>query len=1069
MRRFRVMAGVPLIAALALIAGRGTAQAAARSVQTFELQEHLGHEWSHELVFFRLTDDARRAAQRGACLLNPRSEAISFQILEQDGQAAIAFLADLPAFQQVAYRLVANHSGRTPQTGLQWKDDPGEIRLWNDRIGIAVSQRLLDGAGPIKGIRLESGRWIGGSRLAGTPGIDAYEARLSQTGPVFAEIECKCRWSDGKLWTITFRVIAGEPVVVVRESFDRTADSQWRLLLHPNFQPNQAAYRTNLEPGAPLNANYVRGLLQATDESPFLLSPWAQWWDPRSVSCVSLFKTDPATTCTYSKKDRVVRIARGGHPVELSNDDVVFVAAGHGGDWVEPGESGPDAAIPLRTMPQGEVCLDFPMREHRRYWIIGATTLDKTIVADQELADAQRYMIKYCETPLDQVKDMILEWPSKATPSDYPRLFFGPDDLDATRRRIDESAASSNPRYERLRKSFLDRSDAANKALRERLLPNVEQAVRTFTDDVQHWDPEGKRSVVRHSASVWTHHICRLVMVQTIWLDQLLGRKEALPPQQWKRLRSQAAFLAYKMADPDYYSFERGWHANPNMTTMRHSVVGLLACLLWDHPKSRQWFEVGLSEITRELDNWVGPNGGWLECPHYQSLIGDGIMLLLAGHRAGLSDRIYDEHLLKSIVYLAKISTPPDPRFDDRRHMPAAGNTYRFETTGLFAILAKLHRARNPQVADDLQWMWQQHGRPMWTGIGGGSEIAQVMDFLVDDSRPGRPPNWGSEVFPNSGTILRSHFPSHRETQLYVLHGKFFEHYDFDRGSFALWGKGQPLCLDWGYHGRMPSTDHSMMDIGNDGEVTAFSTQAATDHVHVDLGDWQRQILFVKDADPERPNFFLIHDSTSGDGDAQWYQWFYTGMPPERDGDILRVHGQADVDLDVWFAGERAQQFPRLSDREAAALVTDMAGKPTGRPRFVKSRVLDVPCPEGTGDGSNKIQSMRQYGVQLTIPRGESVVAAFYPRLQTQQPPTFEQLADGCGVRVESQFGVDYAFVAPKPFVFQQADIGFEGTAGTVQVRGSKVTLVLAAAGKIRYGDHELVSDVPRSQTFRLP
>ena len=103
-----------------------------------------------------------------------------------------------------------------------------------------------------------------------------------------------------------------------------------------------------------------------------------------------------------------------------------------------------------------------------------------------------------------------------------------------------------------------------------------------------------------------------------------------------------------------------------------------------------------------------------------------------------------------------------------------------------------------------MQWVWIQQKRPTWFGIGGEYSLDYYRDFLIDTIEPDGPPQWGSECFPGSGAVMRHGFPGDRETYLYYIGGPLHQHYDRDQGSITLWGKGRPLCLDWGYNGCAP-------------------------------------------------------------------------------------------------------------------------------------------------------------------------------------------------------------------------------------------------------------------------
>ena len=66
-----------------------------------------------------------------------------------------------------------------------------------------------------------------------------------------------------------------------------------------------------------------------------------------------------------------------------------------------------------------------------------------------------------------------------------------------------------------------------------------------------------------------------------------------------QRVRAQLAFLGYTLASPSVHSPERGFKANPNMTTAIRSELGVLACLISDHPKAREWAQMGIAEMAR--------------------------------------------------------------------------------------------------------------------------------------------------------------------------------------------------------------------------------------------------------------------------------------------------------------------------------------------------------------------------------------------------------------------------------------------------------------------------------------
>ncbi len=63
---------------------------------------------------------------------------------------------------------------------------------------------------------------------------------MSEEGPVFVDIACRYRFKGGKQWLLHYRLIAGEPVVLIHETFDLGDDSCWDLLVSRHFSPQSS-------------------------------------------------------------------------------------------------------------------------------------------------------------------------------------------------------------------------------------------------------------------------------------------------------------------------------------------------------------------------------------------------------------------------------------------------------------------------------------------------------------------------------------------------------------------------------------------------------------------------------------------------------------------------------------------------------------------------------------------------------------------------------------------------------------------------------------------------------------
>lgn len=1046
-------------------------------LQTFKLAERLDKNWTRELVHFPLDSAAASRATDTMALLAPDGSACPFQVSTNGPVPEIAFLVDLPQGKVCQYRLVRQDTPILPATDLVWDESGDTIRLRNSRIGLAVP--AASGAyssGPISAIQLKSGRWMGRSQLMPVRPIQSYHVRVTARGPVYGEVEEEYGFGQGTNWTLRFRVIAGEPVIQVSERFNLGDASRWDLALDPGFAPTHGVSQVVEGPSVPKEWTHgyiVRPLAGKGAATPFVLHAWLPWWELENTTAFSLFHLDGNVSFQQRMVDWkwTMRLTRSGKSPEPSQTvstngpevsldeaiygktkaeltpqkraeatDALFLAAGQGSAWAREGEDGTKKGVPLQTTASGGAVLSLQLSGPGREWILGTSTIEQTLGAQR---DAYVYLNKYCETPLQSVLDLALDWGAPDTAAQHPRLFFGRQDLARAHERYPDPMPSTSPGVKEAMWKFLFApTPQVDKTFHDQFLTDLWSSVRRFTG----------AEAGRASVNGPTHHVAQPIMDLVFQADIALSREGLFTEWELKRVNGQLAFLASRLASPDFYSNERNYRATANMTTMRYTTTLLLGCLLPTHPQAKAWAREGLAGVENVFGNWIGPSGEWIESPHYQCVNGDLLCMLVAAQRAGLSDLVYDRRFLNSWLYLARLSTPPDPGAVGLRHFPTVGHTYRNETTCLFSVMAKLWKDRDPVAADELQWAWIQQGRPRWGLIGGTSLVNGFSEFMLADFEPKAPPVWGSLLFPNHGAVLRAGFPGPRETQLHLLQGHYVEHYDEDRGSISFWGKGQPLSCDWGYNHPSPASQHSRMAIGgfwDVGKIPEFSSQKSADYLRSVQLVWNRQILFSKDEDPLGPNYFAMCDSFAGlDKPAEWNLWLNTDKPLALDGDVVRMTGKGDVDLDVWFASGWAKRLPTV--QPVTSTVTVIKGALT---------------KQGWAPDSLTQQALHFGAIPVDA---SPILCVLYPRLRTEKAPTFTPLADGHGVRIDSPAGTDYVFLAPAAIKYAQDAIRFEGTAGTIQVRGKAVTLTLGAAGTIACGD-QTITDTKAASVRKEP
>jgi hypothetical protein len=766
----------------------------------------------------------------------------------------------------------------------------------------------------------------------------------------------------------------------------------------------------------------------APDAEPvFVLEPWLRWWERlRQGRWFGLYRAD--------------------------SPQLLAVGACGADRWVEP-HAERNAASPPRlqaTRDAQGVKLDFPLARGRRRWMIASVDKQASLEAlgGPDLCKAplpQKHFSRHGDFPLDLVKDYVVDWPGDH--ANHPRLLVTRADLASLRARFAATDAPKAAEYTKAPVSpytmegpvrcYLATGDAA---LGRHL---GKAAVEWLQDVVGMYCTEDALI----SPGFAPHHQTS-VMTALNLADAVLG-SDALPPETRRRMRAQIAFVGYTVDREDFWSPQRGFSANPNMTTTVAAYKTAAACMVPSHPAAATWLRHGMAELKdNQLDTWSDANGGWLEAPHYAMVSYDYLAgCFLMAHNAGFGDFVHDEKMKKIIAWFAKISTPPDSRLFWRRHYPPIGNTYISEPTGAFGLAAYLWKDRDPQFAAAMQWMHRQHGSPDTPGIGGFfPTLAGYRTILRDEAIPARPPAYASELFPKTGVILRNVFPSDRETQLHMIAGENHDHYDKDSGSVTLWGKGRIVADDFGYYGYVTGDDHSMLvsPAAPDIEmmrIAEFAPAPRFDYVRGRKLDWTRQVALVKDADPLGPNYFVFRDSLAKPAEATWRLWLTCAGVSLGAAGTAHAVGKEDVDTDIVFlkpAGV-AIQTPTISRTSASGISPDGRQGPT---------------------------TTSQTGVVATQPTGDGFLVVVYPRLKTQPPPIVTPLADGKGAKVQTSAGVDYVFLSPQGVKFRQGDVAFEGAAGAIQVRENSISLSLGAAGEIAFGGHKLNSPSAAAKTI---
>ena len=994
---------------------------------SFELHDYLGHGWTNERVTFPLTPTEAAHAAAGDALVDSDNKAVAYQVDSSDAaKPRLRFLVDLPAFGARTFGFAKGPAATA--TDLKVEETADVIRLSNAKTGIALNKTLTAGQGPIHAIMLNSGKWIGSSRLDTKLVPTAYSARIVSRGPVSAEAVCRQEFEGGAWWQLAFRLDANEPVVTVDESSAlKDGAAAFSVSLSDNFTPDHLFYRYGVDgQGGNIGQNAI-GDIKAGEV--YLLEPWLRWWiKPTEGNVFSVY--------------------------DAAGTDMLSISTGFAGTWVNPAMPATDQAPPRVSLLKDAngLHLDFSIRNGARQWNIAALDKDAAIgmMTDPKLLFTPslpyQYLIKHGQFPLDMIKDYVLTWDSEKVK--YPHLLVTQADVAAYKKAVKDPTVYTNAIANYVRDpnalgqfnmegpitAYFATGDAAlGKHLAQQTMLSMQSAVDTFLQ--QPYVPYGAAP----------HHTQFFGEVPLL-ADAVLSQPD-LDPQIRTRLLAQLAFLGYSIDRGDYWSTDRGYSANPNMTTSVYGYQVAIACELPTHPLAKTWITGAMKQLKDQIDNWSDSDGGWLEAPHYAMVSYDQILgSFLMTYNAGFNNYLYETKMPKVINWFGKIATPPDSRFMGFRHQPPVGNTYISEPCGEFGIVARLWKDRDPQFARQMQWMFHQQKSWAYPGIGGGyPAFAGYRSMLLDPTIQEEAPPWQSEMFPNVGVVLRNKYPTDRESEMFLLAGAFGgwrSHYDDDSGSFTLWGKGRIIADDFGYY-NPGIDDHNLLDAPTSRSkgifyVKTFAPSQNFDYVDGARADWQRQIAFVKSTDPLAPNYFLVNDTLHVPSAATWRLWLTAdSVTPTASG--AKVSGKEDVDTDIFFLGPGKLDL----STESRSLKANAAIHPDGSSGAIVTTQIALIAKS---DGTAPIETL------------------IYPRLKTEAPPTVTPLAGGKGAKIETPAGIDYVFLSDAPFAFDDGDVHFQGKSGSIQLRPQWVILSLGEAGHLAAQGKEITSAGPATR-----
>ena len=913
-----------------------SASPAAETLAVFECQEHLDRDWPRTLVTYQqefLTGALRNGEVHLLDAAGREQPVQTWRVRKHaDGSIAsarISFVTELAMGNRYQLKLLPGKSSavvrpptvsvsddfttldngivalRLPKVGQVKFDPPLAMGADHAAMVSAYGLQVANGIapGPIQGIRLADGRWVGGSyffvaKPGEAPRVTGYACRITEQGPLFVEATVRYSFSQGGWYEFTARVLADDPALRVDEQSDMgSPGSMWdyRLMVSlasgwkdGGWKPDAAYWissENRLKGEGELLATKLRdiGLKNALDSASSLI----RYDEPFK----HLF--DVAVRYPYHPNAHFFGLVNTADltPETLASGRLPFLAVVpmHTGNW--RGASDPMDGM-LFSYNLGDVCLNWRLRANphprtmlhtgeydpdqpltfcRRQWaLIGGSF--------QPFEKLWAFRAQEGCVTLDDYKDWVLDWPANPEVT-YPRLLFGRAEVERLKPQLDQLPDGTTFRH------YLYVNDTDQRR---------EELWNKLTSDSEWSGPFGE---ARHILSKgdplnipWAVHY-RLSQM-TGWagdMDELLS-SEKLSPEQRARLRADLAALCYALSEPDVNPRGCMTHlGNPNMPINRFCGLAWAAALIPDHPMSKTWLDTAAKYVRCKLATMTAPGGTWGELITYYQASAPHLMQtagVLA--RAGRMDESTARLAVDPAQFTMNLLTPPDPRFG-ARIVPGWGHEG-LDFSCHYLVAANAVRNFDPKLAACFAWAWDASGKPLGGQHDAGfSPRAQANADLLANLPPGFvPPQLASTWLPGFGATLRAHAGDPSETLLELHQGYQVSHCDENQGDFILYAKGAPLVtlsLDaYAVHNNSPMGQlyrsfgfHSRVRFGSMtntggwpgggavGGVPAHAFGDSVDYVRA-LGDygpqcWTRQVAFLKGKSAAGPGYFVFRDS----------------------------------------------------------------------------------------------------------------------------------------------------------------------------------------------------------------
>jgi hypothetical protein len=1149
----------------------------AEPLAVFECREITGREWPRTLVTYALTrDDYQPPAEARAGLPDTASpgwvklkaplktdavklvdaagqeQPCQFWRVEKDADgsvksARVSFFASLAPGGQYRYELVVGK----PAAGAPPKVSTGGGFVTLDSGAVAI--RLPGGKkefkkplvfpadhaaamknlgnlekaglafGPIAGVRLADGQWVGGSyfttesieavrfregyrkdppdaataaaALAAAPKMAGYATQVTEQGPLFAEARVRFAFDGGGYYQLTARVLANDPAVRIDEVMD----------LGGNCPPDHPLYVAMLlgsgwaKDGWRPDAAFMMTTRRKTKCEPLEEALKQHGFASRYASAAVDYTQDAALVTEivphdpWSDRAHYVGLVDAAKLRADKAAPFLGIIPMHAGSWraahwVFPPKnpnlfeqllSWKDGAVEMqwtiRAQPHsqnllhtGEFDPDFGQTGVRRLWclVAGPFQYHDTL---HPLRANEGYI------NLDNYKDWTLAW------SD------------------DTRAGAALPLGAK------DREESG--ALRQF------HAALLGDDREYPWFSHYRQS----EGTAWT------VKAREVLADA------SVPPARRGQLRAQVAAFACLMAEPDVNTRASGTHqGNPNMPVNRFFAAPFAAAVIPDHPMAKTWMDMAAAYVRYKGGVNTAPGGAWAELISYYAASAPTLVHgALVAQETGRLDNGTRTLVTGPVDFVLRLLAPPDPRFGGMRVVPGFGHEGAL-AFNVWTPAAAIWKDKDPARAALYAWAWKQQGEPgesqhcngfslmtepLGRDLAGKADPVAIRKDLV------------SVWLPGFGAILRAHAGEPGETYFGLRQGYLASHSDANQGDFVIYAKGAPLTAmsnfgyamrqydeykkvyaEFGWHSRVrfgkQADDGGWPGGGPVSGIDRHFFSDSADYLRA-VGDysptflrpedpiardlsapealrWTRQVLFFKGKRAGGPDTFVFRDSfrnlAKGGRENLPPTWWYQRTLGRKD---LVKPSPTGFDYASPWGPKMNVRFlqpaeVKIESREALAQGPMYGWLAKGW------QAAGSPVVKKEHETAATIEETLTISAAGPIAAGQDVLVAICPLAKDEVAPKVESLGDGAA-RITTAEGTDYVFANPDGLALKRGDVAFDGVAGAVRVYADEVHLIVAeGAGTVSYKGCTLkagqpatkvvpMTDVARGGTFEVP